>query len=149
MVHCITMEDSGIIDIELNEKLSPSPVENFKKLVSGLLQRPDVLPRHPQLHDQGGCPLGGGTGGPGWNIRSEFAPAASSTHQARPRRHQRWPWHEPQQCRQPVLHHAGRTHLDGQYAAFGKIIPLSMNVVDKIAHHVPTDWNDKPKTPSR
>ena len=70
----ITMEDGGIIDIELNEEAAPITCENFKKLVSEGFYNGLTFHRViPGFMIQGGCPLGNGTGGPGWNIKGEFA----------------------------------------------------------------------------
>ena len=70
----ITMEDGGIIDIELNEEAAPITCENFKKLVSEGFYNGLTFHRViPGFMIQGGCPLGTGTGGPGWNIKGEFA----------------------------------------------------------------------------
>ena len=70
----ITMEDGGIIDIELNEEVAPITCENFKKLVKEGFYNGLTFHRViPGFMIQGGCPLGNGTGGPGWNIKGEFA----------------------------------------------------------------------------
>ena len=70
----ITMEDGGIIDIELNEEAAPITCENFKKLVrEGFYNGLTFHRVIPGFMIQGGCPLGNGTGGPGWNIKGEFA----------------------------------------------------------------------------
>ena len=70
----ITMEDGGVIDIQLDKQAAPITCENFEKLVkSGFY---DGLTFHrviPGFMIQGGCPLGNGTGGPGWKIKGEFA----------------------------------------------------------------------------
>ena len=70
----ITMEDGGVIDIELDQKAAPITCENFEKLVkSGFY---DGLTFHrviPGFMIQGGCPLGNGTGGPGWNVVDRIA----------------------------------------------------------------------------
>ena len=128
----ITMEDGGIIDIELNEEVAPITCENFKKLVSEGFYNGLTFHRViPGFMIQGGCPLGNGTGGPGWNIKGEFAangvnnPISAGS--------------------QFFIMHKDAPHLDGQYAAFGKVV-AGMEVVDKIAS-VRTDWNDKPTTP--
>ena len=116
----ITMEDGGIIDIELNEEAAPITCENFKKLVGQGFYNGLTFHRViPNFMIQGGCPLGNGTGGPGMNPNSAGS--------------------------QFFIMHKDAPHLDGQYAAFGKVV-AGMDVVDKIAS-VPTDWNDKPKTP--
>ena len=66
----ITMEDGGIIDIELNEEVAPITCENFKKLVNQGFYNGLTFHRViPGFMIQGGCPLGNGTGGPGWNIK--------------------------------------------------------------------------------
>ena len=68
------MEDGGIIDIELNEEAAPITCENFKKLVGQGFYNGLTFHRIiKQFMIQGGCPLGNGTGGPGWNIKGEFA----------------------------------------------------------------------------
>ena len=60
----ITMEDGGIIDIELNEEAAPITCENFKKLVSEGFYNGLTFHRViPGFMIQGGCPLGNGTGG--------------------------------------------------------------------------------------
>ena len=70
----ITMEDGGIIDIELNEEVAPITCENFKKLVKEGFYNGLTFHRViPGFMIQGGCPLGTGTGGPGWNIKGEFS----------------------------------------------------------------------------
>ena len=118
----ITMEDGGIIDIELNEEAAPITCENFKKLVSEGFYNGLTFHRViPGFMIQGGCPLGNGTGG---MARSMNPNSAGS---------------------QFFIMHQDAPHLDGQYAAFGKVV-VGMDVVDKIAA-VRTDWNDKPTTP--
>ena len=87
----ITMEDGGVIDIELDQKAAPITCENFEKLVKSgfydgltfhrvipgfMIQGGCPLTFHrviPGFMIQGGCPLGNGTGGPGWKIKGEFA----------------------------------------------------------------------------
>ena len=71
----ITMEDGGIIDIELNEEVAPITCENFKKLVGQGFY--NGLTFHRIIKDfmiQGGCPLGNGTGGPGYDFDDEIVP---------------------------------------------------------------------------
>ena len=144
----ITMEDGGIIDIELNEEVAPITCENFKKLVSEGFYNGLTFHRViPGFMIQGGCPLGNGTGGPGWNIKGEFAANGVNN----PIKHTRGVISMARSMNpnsagsQFFIMHKDAPHLDGQYAAFGKVV-AGMDVVDKIAS-VRTDWNDKPTTP--
>ena len=144
----ISMADGGVIDIELNEAAAPITSENFVKLVkSGFY---DGLTFHrviPGFMIQGGCPLGTGTGGPGWNIKGEFA----SNGVRNPLKHTRGVISMARSMMpnsagsQFFIMHEDAPHLDGQYAAFGKVV-AGIEVVDQIAA-VATDWNDKPRTP--
>lgn len=146
----ITMEDGGIIEIELDAQAAPITCENFLKLVkSGFY---DGLTFHrviPGFMIQGGCPLGTGTGGPGWNIKGEFAANGVNN----PIKHTRGVISmaramDPNSAgSQFFIMHQDAPHLDGQYAAFGHVTS-GMDVVDKIAM-VATDWNDKPRTDVR
>lgn len=146
----ITMEDGGVIDIQLDETAAPLTCENFKKLVrSGFY---DGLTFHrviPGFMIQGGCPLGTGTGGPGWSIKGEF----SANGVANPIKHTRGVISMARSMSpnsagsQFFIMHADAPHLDGQYAAFGHVT-AGMEVVDRIAS-VRTDWNDKPTSPVR
>ena len=144
----ITMEDGGVIDIELNEEAAPITCENFKKLVSEGFYNGLTFHRViPGFMIQGGCPLGNGTGGPGWNIKGEFAANGVNN----PIKHTRGvismarAMNPNSAGSQFFIMHQDAPHLDGQYAAFGKVV-AGMDVVDKIAA-VRTDWNDKPTTP--
>ena len=146
----ITMEDGGVIDIQLDKQAAPITRDNFEKLVkSGFY---DGLTFHrviPGFMIQGGCPLGNGTGGPGWKIKGEFASNGVNN----PIRHVRGVISmaraaDPNSAgSQFFIMHKDAPHLDGQYAAFGHVVS-GMDVVDKIAS-VRTDWNDKPATPVR
>ena len=72
----ITMEDGGIIDIELNEEVAPITCENFKKLVKEGFYNGLTFHRViPGFMIQGGCPLGTGTGGPGYDFDDEIDPS--------------------------------------------------------------------------
>ena len=144
----ITMEDGGIIEIELNESAAPITCENFTKLVnSGFYNGLTFHRVIPGFMIQGGCPLGTGTGGPGWNIKGEFA----SNGVANPIKHTRGVISMARSMMpnsagsQFFIMHKNAPHLDGQYAAFGQVVN-GMDVVDRIAA-VATDWNDKPRTP--
>ena len=144
----ITMEDGGIIDIELNEEAAPITCENFKKLVrEGFYNGLTFHRVIPGFMIQGGCPLGNGTGGPGWNIKGEFAANGVNN----PIKHTRGVISMARSMSpnsagsQFFIMHQDAPHLDGQYAAFGKVV-AGMDVVDQIAA-VRTDWNDKPTTP--
>ena len=142
------MEDGGVIDIELNEEAAPLTCENFKKLVGQGFYNGLTFHRViPGFMIQGGCPLGNGTGGPGWNIKGEFAANGVNN----PLKHTRGVISMARSMNpnsagsQFFIMHQDAPHLDGQYAAFGKVVS-GMDVVDKIAS-VRTDWNDKPTTP--
>ena len=121
----ITMEDGGVIDIELDKQSAPITCENFEKLVkSGFY---DGLTFHrviPGFMIQGGCPLGNGTGGPGWKIKGEFA----ANGVANPIKHTRGVVSmaraaDPNSAgSQFFIMHKDAPHLDGQYAAFGKVV---------------------------
>ena len=138
----ITMEDGGVIDIELDKQSAPITCENFEKLVKAGFY--DGLTFHrviPGFMIQGGCPLGNGKG--------EFA----ANGVANPIKHTRGVVSmaraaDPNSAgSQFFIMHKDAPHLDGQYAAFGKVV-AGMDVVDRIAA-VRTDWNDKPATPVR
>ena len=144
----IEMENGKQIKIELYPDIAPISCENFEKLVkSGLY---DGLTFHrviPGFMIQGGCPNGTGTGGPGWHIKGEFAANGVKNDLKHTRgvlsmaRAQ-----DPNSAgSQFFIMHDDAAYLDGQYAAFGKVIE-GMDAVDEIAE-VPTDFRDKPKTP--
>ena len=144
----ITMQDGGVIDLELDAQAAPITVENFLKLVNDGFY--DGLTFHriiPGFMIQGGCPNGTGMGGPGWHIKGEFARNGVPN----PIKHTRGVISmaramDPNSAgSQFFIMHADAPHLDGQYAAFGHVVS-GIEVVDEIAA-VPTDWNDKPKTP--
>ena len=141
----ITMEDGGIIDIELNEEAAPITCENFKKLVSEGFYNGLTFHRViPGFMIQGGCPLGNGTGGPGYCIKGEFShngfqndlahtPGVLSMARAM----------NPNSAgSQFFIMHEAAPYLNGEYAAFGQVIE-GMDVVNTIAE-VRTDYSDRP-----
>ena len=141
----ITMENGKTIDLELDAKAAPLTVENFLKLVGegfydGLIFHRVI----PGFMIQGGCPDGTGMGGPGYSIRGEF----SSNGIPNPIKHKRGiismarAMNPNSAGSQFFIMHEDAPHLDGQYAAFGKVVE-GMDVVDKIAA-APTDRRDRP-----
>ena len=144
----IEMENGKQIEIKKKEKAAPITVENFVKLVKDGFY--DGLSFHriiPGFMIQGGCPEGTGMGGPGWSIKGEFA----SNGWDNPILHTRGvismarSMNPDSAGSQFFIMHKDAPHLDGQYAAFGKVIS-GMEVVDEIAS-TPTDMRDRPKTP--
>ena len=144
----ITMQDGGVIDLELDAQAAPITVENFLKLVNDGFY--DGLTFHriiPGFMIQGGCPDGTGMGGPGWHIKGEFARNGVPN----PIKHTRGVISmaramDPNSAgSQFFIMHADAPHLDGDYAAFGHVV-AGMDVVDHIAE-VATDYNDRPLTP--
>ena len=144
----ITMQDGGVIDLELDAQAAPITVENFLKLVKDGFY--DGLTFHriiPGFMIQGGCPNGTGMGGPGWHIKGEFARNGVPN----PIKHTRGVISmaramDPNSAgSQFFIMHEDAPHLDGGYAAFGHVV-AGMDVVDRIAE-VATDYNDRPLTP--
>ena len=142
------MANGKKIKIELYPDTAPITVENFIKLVRDGFY--DGLTFHrviPGFMIQGGCPNGTGTGGPGWHIKGEFA----SNGVENPLKHTRGVISmaramDPDSAgSQFFIMHQDAPHLDGQYAAFGKVVE-GMDVVDEIAS-VQTDFRDKPLKP--
>ena len=141
------MEDGGIIDIELNEEVAPITCENFKKLVKEGFYNGLTFHRViPGFMIQGGCPLGTGTGGPGWNIKGEFAANGVNN----PLKHTRGVISMARSMNpnsagsQFFIMHKDAPHLDGQYAAFGCVMD-GMDVVDRIANQPRNMMTNKPK----
>lgn len=144
----ITMENGGVMTGELYEDIAPITVENFEKLAkSGFY---DGLTFHrviPGFMIQGGDPDGNGMGGPGYTIKGEFAKngvkndlrhTTGVLSMARAM--------DPNSAgSQFFIMVADAPHLDGDYAAFGKITE-GMDVAQEIAN-VPRDWNDMPDEP--
>lgn len=144
----ITMENGDNIKVELYPEIAPNTVNNFISLVSKKFY--DGLIFHRVIEGfmiQGGCPEGIGIGGPGYQIKGEFAAngfandlkhSAGVISMARAQ-------HPDSAGSQFFIMHKDAPHLDGSYAAFGKVIE-GMDVVNKIAECV-TDYQDRPMTP--
>lgn len=139
------MEDGGSIVVELDEKSAPITVRNFVKLVAEHFY--DGLIFHRVISGfmiQGGDPLGNGTGGSKERIKGEFRYNGVKN----PISHERGvismarAQHPDSASSQFFICHADAKFLDGQYAAFGKVVE-GMETVDKIAAER-TDYNDRP-----
>ena len=141
----IEMESGDIIKAELYPQVAPNTVNNFVTLVkaghyNGLIFHRVI----PGFMIQGGCPTGTGTGGPGYSIPGEFAAngfANSLKHEAGVLSMARSGDPNSAGCQFFVMHQHS-PHLDGQYAAFGKVTQ-GQDVVDKIANS-PRNHSDKP-----
>ena len=141
----ITMKDGGVIKLELYPKIAPESVKNFISLANSKFY--DGLIFHLVISGfmiQGGCPKGNGTGGPGYNIKGEFSANGvdnSLSHERGVISMARAMAYDSAGS-QFFICHADSQFLDGQYAAFGKVIE-GMDVVDAIAS-VKTNSQDKP-----
>ena len=141
----IEMESGDIIKIELYPNIAPNTVNNFISLINHGFYDGVIFHRViPGFMIQGGDPDGIGTGGPGYSIKGEFARngfknelkhTAGVISMARSML--------PNSAgSQFFIMHKDAPHLDGDYAAFGKVID-GMDIVNKIAN-VPTDAMDRP-----
>ena len=141
----ITMKGGDVIKLELYPETAPISVNNFISLVNKKYY--DGLIFHRVIKGfmiQGGCPDGTGMGGPGYSIKGEFAQNGvennlKHTEGVLSMARTMIPDSAGSQF---FIMHKNAPHLDGQYAAFGKVIE-GMDVVNKIAE-TKTDWNDKP-----
>ena len=144
----ITMDDGGVITLELYPNIAPETVNNFVSLVNKGFY--DGLSFHriiPGFMIQGGDPLGNGTGGPGYSIKGEF----KSNGFRNDLRHERGVISmaramDPNSAgSQFFIMLESAPHLDGQYAIFGKVIK-GMDVVHAIGR-TQTDFTDRPLEP--
>lgn len=142
----IEMENGKQIKAELYPEIAPITVENFIKLVKegfydGLIFHRVI----PGFMIQGGCPEGTGMGGPGYHIKGEFAANGVKNDL----KHTRGVLSmarsmDPNSAgSQFFIMHEDAPHLDGQYAAFGKVVE-GIETVDEIAGQ-PTDYSDRPR----
>ena len=146
----ITMENGDVMKAELYPEIAPNTVNNFISLVQKGYYDGLIFPRVIKgFMIQGGCPDGTGMGGPGYSIRGEF----SQNGFANPLKHDAGVLSMARTMMpnsagsQFFIMHQPAPHLDGAYAAFGKIIE-GMDVVNKIAA-VPTNRMDAPKEPQK
>ncbi len=146
----IEMENGDTMKVELYPEIAPKTVANFEKLVKegfydGLIFHRVI----PGFMIQGGDPQGTGMGGAKENIVGEFAANGHKNEL----RHTRGvlsmarAMNPNSASSQFFIMHADAPHLDGQYAAFGKVIE-GIEAVDRIAS-VPTDYNDRPRVTQR
>ena len=141
----LTMDNGDVIKAELYPEVAPNTVNNFISLIKKGFY--DGLIFHRVIEGfmiQGGCPDGNGMGGPGYGIRGEFSQNGFENNLK----------HEPgvlsmaramnpdSAGSQFFIMHKTSPHLDGAYAAFGKVTEGLENV-DKIAM-TPVDYNDRP-----
>jgi len=143
----IEMENGAVMKAELYPEIAPNTVKNFISLINKGFYDGKIFHRVIKgFMLQGGCPQGTGTGGPGYCIKGEFSKngfkndlihdrgVLSMARTAMPNT----------AGSQFFLMHAKSPHLDGSYAAFGKVIE-GLDVVDTIAD-TKTDTRDKPLT---
>ena len=142
----ITMKDGGVIKVELYPDKAPNTVNNFISLVNHNFY--DGLIFHRVISGfmiQGGDPEGTGMGGPGYSIKGEF----SQNRFNNDLKHERGVISMARSMMpdsagsQFFIMHQDAPHLDGAYAAFGKVIE-GMDVVDRIADTA-TDYSDRPR----
>ena len=141
----ITMKSGDVIKLELYPEIAPISVSNFISLVNKKFY--DGLIFHRVIRGfmiQGGCPNGTGMGGPGYSIKGEFAQNGVMN----TLRHTEGVLSMARSMRpdsagsQFFIMHKASPHLDGSYAAFGKVIE-GMDVVNAIAETM-TDYSDRP-----
>ncbi|HZK60576.1 MAG: peptidylprolyl isomerase [Peptostreptococcaceae bacterium] len=144
------MENGDLMKGELYSEIAPETVKNFVDLVKKGFY--DGLTFHrviPGFMIQGGCPQGTGTGGPGHTIKGEFAKNGFENNL----KHDRGILSMARSMSpdsggsQFFIMVADSSHLDGQYASFGKITE-GLDVVDRIVS-VKRDMSDKPKETQR
>ena len=142
----ITMENGDIMEFEMYPDVAPKTVQNFVDLINKHFY--DGLIFHRIIKGfmiQGGDPEGTGMGGPGYTIPGEFSANGFNNDL----KHTRGVLSmartmDPNSAgSQFFIMHQDAPHLDGQYAAFGKLTS-GFDVLDAIAS-VPTDWMDRPK----
>ncbi len=141
----IEMADGGIIKAELYPEIAPNTVNNFLSLIRKGFYNGLIFHRVIKgFMIQGGCPEGSGTGGPGYSIRGEFSQNGFTNDlkhtegvlsMARS-------MHPDSAGSQFFIMHRTSPHLDGAYAAFGKVTE-GLDIVDKIAT-TDTDYSDRP-----
>lgn len=141
----ITMENDETIEVELFPEIAPNTVNNFISLVEDGFYNGLIFHRViPRFMIQGGCPQGSGMGGPGYSIPGEF----SANGHANPLKHQRGVISMARSSSpnsagsQFFIMVADSPHLDGQYAAFGKVIS-GIETADKIVNTARTT-SDRP-----
>ncbi len=142
----ITMQDGAAITVELDPAQAPNTVRNFVSLAKKGFY--DGLVFHRVISGfmiQGGCPQGTGTGGPGYCIRGEFSRNGHSNaiRHARGVISMARSGHPDSAGSQFFIMHQDSAHLDGQYAAFGRVVE-GIETVDAIAA-VRTGAGDRPK----
>ena len=145
MIAVIEINKFGTIKVELNKEVAPITVENFVKLVNKGFY--NGLTFHRVIKGfmiQGDCPKGNGTGGPGYCIKGEFSANGINN----PLKHTRGVISmaramDPDSAgSQFFIMHQDAPYLDGQYAAFGKVIE-GIEVVDAVSS-VKTNYYDMP-----
>ncbi|MEW9123674.1 MAG: peptidylprolyl isomerase [Thermotaleaceae bacterium] len=141
----IQMESGNKIKVELYPEIAPNTVHNFISLVQKGFYNGLIFHRViPGFMIQGGCPQGAGTGGPGYMIKGEFRGNGFENDL----KHTRGiismarAGHPDSAGSQFFIMHETSPHLDGQYAAFGKVIE-GIEEVDRIAG-VKRSFNDRP-----
>lgn len=142
------MESGKQIQVELYPEIAPNTVNNFISLVNKGFYNGLIFHRVIRgFMIQGGCPNGTGMGGPGYHIKGEFSMngfnntlkhTAGVISMARAQ-------HPDSAGSQFFIMHKDSPHLDGSYAAFGKVI-AGMDVVNEIAT-TRTDYSDRPMEP--
>jgi peptidyl-prolyl cis-trans isomerase B (cyclophilin B) len=141
----ITMENGDVMKAELYPEIAPNTVNNFISLIKKGFY--DGVIFHRVIRGfmlQGGDPQGTGAGGPGYEIKGEFS------HNGFPNELKHTPgvlsmartMIPDSAGSQFFIMHKAAPHLDGEYAAFGKITE-GMDVVNRIAEE-PTDYRDRP-----
>lgn len=144
----IEMENGDIIKAELYPEIAPNTVNNFISLIQKNFY--DGLIFHRVIKGfmiQGGCPEGSGMGGPGYGIKGEFSTNGfpnNLSHTAGVLSMARSMMPDSAGSQFFIMHQTS-PHLDGSYAAFGKVIEGLENV-NKIAESA-TDYNDRPLEP--
>ncbi len=141
----IEMQDGKTIVVELYPETAPVTVANFQKLVSLGFYNGTIFHRViPGFMIQGGDPTGTGTGGPGWKIKGEFRAngVQNDLKHTRGVLSMARAMAPDSAGSQFFIMHRDAPHLDGQYAAFGKVIE-GIETVDAIAA-ADTDYSDRP-----
>ena len=142
----ITMESGDVIKAELYPEIAPNTVNNFISLINKKFYDGTIFHRVIKgFMLQGGDPEGTGMGGPGYGIKGEFSSNGfkndlKHTEGVLSMARSMMPNSAGSQF---FIMHKDAPHLDGEYAAFGKVIE-GMEVVNKIAE-TETDWNDRPR----